>query len=68
MSNTTARIKRVRRSNYSPAEGWKMLLRDAEKELEATKTRQAKLKAAIRVFKTNVESGEPFPTAPSTDN
>ena len=46
--------------------GWAYFLSEAERELEAIKKRMNELHVAIRVFRTNIENGVPFPATGKT--
>jgi len=48
----------------SRAGGWEAALREAESQLERQQARVTRLKAAIRVFRSNLENKVPWPEEP----
>jgi len=59
MSSKTLKKNAQKLTGSQP--GWDAAISDAEKRIGELKVRIGQLKAAIRIFRENKESGEPFP-------
>jgi len=69
MSQTGKSVKRNLTSNQGNSpEGWEAAILEGERLLRENKLRAAKLRAAIRRFKENLATGEPWPRDPTTQN
>jgi hypothetical protein len=60
-AKTTAILEHGKQIDAGKSTAWSLALQDAYLELDKCKVRMMRLKASIRIFKRQIDSGEPWP-------